>query len=127
VAEISNLAADTGTKSIRVRWQFTSGATNLWMRFNTYNTSVMPNPLINLNEPLSFRLLIQPVGASPVPPPPPTLSAAKVGSDVVLEWEGTHRLQASTDVTGTYTNTGVINGPWTNTFTEPAKFFRLRD
>ncbi|HRT58800.1 MAG TPA: hypothetical protein P5038_19410 [Candidatus Paceibacterota bacterium] len=127
VAEISNLAADTGTKSIRVRWQFTSGATNLWMRFNTFNTSVMPNPLINLNEPLSFRLLIQPVGATPVPPPPPTLSAAKVGSAVVLDWEGTHRLQAASDVTGTYTNTGVINGPWTNTFTEPAKFFRLRD
>jgi hypothetical protein len=127
VAEISNLAADTGTKSIRVRWQFTSGATNLWMRFNTFNTSVMPNPLINLNEPLSFRLLIQPVGATPVPPPPPTLSAAKVGSDVVLDWEGTHRLQASPNVSGPYSNTGVTNGPWTNNLPDPVMFFRLRD
>jgi hypothetical protein len=68
IASISSAAADTGTKSIRVRWQFADGANNRWMRFNTFNTSVMPNPLVNLNEPISFRILLLPVGSTPVPP-----------------------------------------------------------
>jgi hypothetical protein len=127
VADISNAAADTGTKSLRTRWQFTSGATNLWMRFNTFNTSVMPNPLVNLDEPISFRLLMQPVGATPVAPAPPTLTAEKIGADVVLKWTDAHRLQAASVVTGPYTNVGVTLAPYTNTFTEPQKFFRLRD
>jgi hypothetical protein len=127
VADVSNAAADTGTKSLRVRWQFTSGATNLWMRFNTFNTSVMPNPLVNLDQPISFRMLMQPVGASPVAPSAPTLSAEKVGSDVVLKWIDAHRLQAASEVTGPYTNIGVTLAPYTNTFTEPQKFFRLQD
>jgi len=127
-ANISNAAADTGTKSIRVRWQFTSGATNLWMRFNTFQTSVMRSPQVNLDEPISFRILIQPVGATPVPPPPPVLTVSRVGNDTVLNWTGAHRLQAASEVTGIYTNVpGVTVGPWTNTFAEPNKFFRLVD
>jgi len=127
-AVISNAAADTGTKSIRVRWQFTSGMTNLWMRFNTFQTSVMPSPLVNLDEPISFRILIQPVGETPVPPPAPVLTVDRAGSDTVLSWTGAHRLQAASEVTGVYTNLpGVTVGPWANTFTEPQKFFRLRD
>jgi hypothetical protein len=90
-------------------------------------TSGVGNPLVNLDEPISFRVLLLPVNQSPVPPPAPTLTINQVGADTVLNWTGAHRLQASTEVTGTYTNTGVITAPWTNTFTEPQKFFRLVD
>jgi hypothetical protein len=54
----------------------------------------------------------------------------------VLNWVGGHRLQTTTDAAGTYTNvpqvivwpnTNTFLGPFTNTFTEPARFFRLVD
>lgn len=67
-ATITDVAAATGSKSIRVRWQYPGNGTNLWVRLNMYNTSARPNPLVNLNEPLSFRLLLLPVGVKPVPP-----------------------------------------------------------
>lgn len=125
-ADISNLAADGGTKSLRVRWQFVDATTNRWMRFNTFTTSVMPSPLVNLNEPISFRILMQPVGATPTPPPAPVLTVTKVGSDVVLSWEGTHNLQQATDVAGPYANvTGVTRGPYTITNPTGQRFYRL--
>ena len=123
---IVNEAAYAGTKSQRVQWQFASGATNEWMRFNTYNTTVMPNPLVNLNEPISFRILIEPVGVTPLPPPQPTLSANVIGGQTVLIWTGAHNLQTSVNVTGTYTNApGVTLAPYTNSFPEAQRFFRL--
>jgi hypothetical protein len=121
---VSNGAADTGTKSLRVRFQWANTNSTRWLRLTT---SGVGNPLVNLDEPISFRVLLLPVNQSPVPPPAPTLTINQVGADTVLNWTGAHRLQASTEVTGTYTNTGVITAPWTNTFTEPQKFFRLVD
>jgi hypothetical protein len=124
---IAGEAAYAGTKSQRVGWQFASGATNLWIRYNTFNTSVMPNPLVNLDQPISFKILVLPVGASPTNPLRPAMTVSVQDGKAVLTWPGAHRLQASSDVTGVYTNTGVTAGPWTNTFVEPQKFFRLKD
>ncbi len=142
VTDFSNVAADTGTKSIHVQWQFLSPNTNSWMRFNTYSNtvSVMPNPLVNLDEPISFRILMQPVGATPpTPPTPPTISAQDWPE---LNWVGGHRLQTAVKVDGPYTNVPQtilgfqIGGPYTNTFlapwtvpawTDTTRFFRLRD
>jgi uncharacterized repeat protein (TIGR03803 family) len=46
---------------------------------------------------------------------------------VVLSWsDPTFLLQASTLVTGTYTNVPNATSPYTNTFSTPTKFFRLR-
>jgi hypothetical protein len=54
------------------------------------------------------------------------LSVAKTAGQVVLNWPGAHNLQTATAVSGPYTNvTSVIVGPYTNTFVEPLRFFRL--
>jgi hypothetical protein len=124
VGAVSNGAADGGTKSFRVRFQWSGTNAPRWIRLTT---SGVGNPQVNLDDDISFRLLLLPVGTSPTPPPAPTLTITQVGSQQVLNWQDAHRLQASSLVTGTYTNTGVTLSPWTNTFTEPQKFFRLVD
>jgi len=128
-SRVVNTAAASGTKSVRIQFQFTSTATRNWLRLVTTGNSGAPaNPQLDVNEPISFKVLLLPVGSTPVAPPGPTLSVSQAGSDTVLNWPGAHRLQAASAVTGTYTNVpGVTTGPWTNTFTEPQKFFRLVD
>lgn len=121
---VSNGAADTGTKSFRVRFQWAGTNAPRWIRLTT---SGVGNPQVRLDQPISLRLLLLPVGSSPVAPPAPTLTITQVGTNQVLNWTDAHRLQASTLVTGTYTNTGIVLAPWTNNIPEPQKFFRLAD
>ncbi len=122
---ISIRAADTGTKSLRVRYQWGGTNSTRWLRLTT---SGVGNPLVNLDEEISFRMLLLPANQLPVQPPAPTLTINRYNTDTVLEWTGAHNLQASTLVTGTYTNvSGVTTAPWTNTFGESEKFFRLAD
>lgn len=139
VGGVNNLVADTGTKSFGVQFQWQSTVSTKWLRLTT---SGVNNPQVNLDDPISFRLLMQPVGAAlPAAPPAPTLSASSVAGKVVLNWTDGHRLQTSVNVLGTYTNVpqvlspntwtnitlGAFLSPWTNKFTEPTRFFRLRD
>lgn len=137
-AVLDNRVADSGTKSLRVAFQWASLSTNKWVRLTTYQTPAgHRNPLINLNDPISFRILIQPPGATtPVPPPASSISARSVDGQVVLDWVGGHRLQTSVDASGAYTNVpqvivwpdiNTFLAPFTNTFTEPTRFFRLAD
>lgn len=122
-AVVSNGAADTGTKSLRVQFQWNGTNANQWLRFTTYT---LGDPMVNLSDPISFRLLLLPPGSPPTPPAPPTLSVANEAGQVVLNWTGAHNLQTATAVNGPYTNvTSVILGPYTNTFVEPLRFFRL--
>ena len=141
---VSNGAADGGTKSFRAQFQWSSsqwsGITeSKWLRLTT---SGVNNPQVNLDEPISFRLLMLPVGAiPPAPPAAPVLTVNQVAGLSVLSWTGGHRLQSSVDVPGTYTNVpqslspntwtnitlGGFLSPWTNNFTEPNRFFRLVD
>jgi hypothetical protein len=140
---VSNLAADTGTKSQRLRWQFSSVNPGTWLRFTPYaaiqpvgNTGVT-RPAIRLDQPISFRMLMQPVGATPpAAPPAPLLSVEQVGNDVVLDWDGAHRLQTATNLAGPFQNaaqtmlmpnTNTFLAPWTNSTTGSARFFRLVD
>jgi hypothetical protein len=139
VGQVSNGVADTGTKSFNVRFQWVGTNATRWLRLTT---SAVNNPQVNLDEPISFRLLLQPVNATvPTPPAAPTLALSQTGNATVLNWTGGHRLQTSVNVTGTYTNVpqtvsanvwtnitqGAFLGPWTNNYTEPTRFFRLAD
>jgi 3D (Asp-Asp-Asp) domain-containing protein len=139
VGSVVNNVADTGSKSFRVRFQWSGTNSTRWLRLTT---SGVNNPQINLDEPISFRLLMQPVNATlPTPPPAPTLSVTQFGPKTVLNWADGHRLQTSVNAAGTYTNVpqvlsantwtnvnlGAFLGPWTNNYPEPTRFFRLRD
>jgi hypothetical protein len=123
VTQVSNLAADTGTKSLRIRWQWSGTNTTRWLRLTTSGAG---NPQVNLDDPITFRMLLLPANSSPVAPPGPPLTINQLGVDKVLTWPGTHQLQSSLNATGTYSSvSGVTTAPWTNTFTDPEKFFRL--
>jgi hypothetical protein len=139
VGQVANNVADTGTKSFHVRFQWSGTNTTKWLRLTT---SGVNNPQVNLDQPISFRLLLQPVNAAlPTAPAAPTVTVNPLGNKTVLNWTGGHRLQTSVAVTGTYTNVpqvlsantwtnvsqGAFLGPWTNTYTEPNRFFRLLD
>lgn len=125
---VSVRAADTGTKALRVRYQWNGTNSTKWLRLTTSGALPASNPYVDLDQPISFRLLLLPAGATPLQPPPPTLSIDNnAAGQSVLSWTGGHYLRAASDVSGTYTNTGITLGPWTNTYTEPAKFFRLAD
>lgn len=139
LGEVSNEAAATGTKSFHVQFQWNGTNATKWLRLTT---SGVNNPQVNLDEPISFRLLLQPANATPpAAPAAPALTINKIGDNTVLNWTGGHRLQTSVNVTGTYTNVpqvlsasvwtnvtqGAFLGPWTNTYSDPARFFRLVD
>jgi hypothetical protein len=138
-SRIVNNAAYEGTKSIRVQWAWNSTANTRWLRLTPNGVG---DPVVDVREPITIRFLYVPSG-QPMPPAPerPLLSVAQAGPDTVFDWVGGHRLQTSVDVTGVYTNVpqvlslntytnitlGAFLGPWTNTFTEPTRFFRLLD
>jgi len=61
---------------------------------------------------------------------PPTLSVSANGSDVILNWAGSHTLQSATNVAGPYLDVAgpVLTGPYTNSTLAPAQmYFRLRN
>jgi hypothetical protein len=124
---VSNGAADTGTKSLRIRFQWNGTNSTKWLRLTTSGAG---NPQVFLGDPVSIRILLLPVNAVPVAPPPPTLSVSQSGGNAVLDWTGAHNLQAAPIVTGPYTNIpGVTTGPYTDidTATTLQRFFRLRN
>ena len=109
---------------MRVRFQWNGTNDTAWLRLTT---SGVGNPQVNLADPISFRLLLLPVGASPVPPPAPSLSIKLINGEAVLDWTGAHTLQEADVVTGPFTAVPgpVILGPYTNTPAGNGKFFRL--
>lgn len=129
-ARVSVRAADSGMKSLHVKFQWNGTNDTKWLRFTTSTALGVSNPQINLDQPISLRFLYLPAGVSATTTSvPPTLTISNnVAAQQVLTWSGTHALQAASAATGTYTNVpGATTAPWTNTFSEPAKFFRLNN
>ena len=124
--------AFSGSRCLRLRWQFTTAATNLWVRLVTAGATPVQNPQVDLDEPISIKILLLRPGASVPPPPAPSgpgaISITRTGNAVVLNWQGAWQLQAAPDVTGLYTNLlGVTTGPYTNLIGSGPKFFRLHN
>lgn len=65
---VSDTAADTGNQSLRLRFQWKDTVATRWVRITT---SGVGNPMVNLDDPITIRLLMLPVGSSPVPPASP--------------------------------------------------------
>jgi hypothetical protein len=124
VSVIANDVAYSGTNSTHVQWQFISGATNQWLRLVHSGNSGLANPQLNLNEPISFKLLLTPPGQ---PARPGKISISRVGNNVVLNWVGSFPLQSATSVTSPWSDSGVNTGPYTNAIGSSARYFRLRN
>ena len=129
---VTTNTAFTGSRCLRVKWQFAGGATNLWLRLVTAGALPVENPQVDLNEPISLKILLLRPG-DPVPPPPASstpvpISIARVGSNIILNWTGTWQLQAAGAVTGTFNNVpGITTGPYTNVIGPGSRFYRLRN
>jgi formylglycine-generating enzyme required for sulfatase activity len=54
------------------------------------------------------------------------LSSQPNGSALILQWGGGFTLQSATNVGGTYQDVSGAISPYTNQFSEPQRFFRLR-
>lgn len=120
---VSNIVADAGTNSFRVAYQWNGTNVSRWVRLTT---SGVGNPQVDLDQPLSFRLLLLPVGSSPTGPAPGPLSITREGANVILNWSGSYQLQSATSVIGPYTNvTGITTAPYTNATATGMQFFRL--
>jgi hypothetical protein len=123
---VSDLAAFSGSKSLRVRFQWSGLDNTKWVRLST---SAPPNglksPLVNLNEPITIRFLVLPVGATPPPPStPPVLSYSINGNQITFTWTGTFNLQEASTVTGSWETISGASGHQVQT-TGATKFFRL--
>jgi hypothetical protein len=125
VGAVSNGAADTGTKAFRIQFQWNGTNSSKWLRLTT---SGVGNPMVDLSQPISMRVLMLPVGSSPIAPLGPVLTIAPSGPDVILDWSGTHRLLEAVNVEGPYTtNTTTTTGPLTIPSPTGQKFYRLKD
>ena len=129
---VATNTAFTGTRCLRVKWQFAGGATNLWLRLVTAGAVPVENPQVDLNEPISFKiLLLRPGDPVPLPPAssaPGPISISRIGATITLNWTGTWQLQAAPAVTGPFTNVpGVTTGPYTPVVGAGNRFYRLRN
>ncbi len=61
ISEVTTDNANTGAKSLRFSWQFTTVSDIMWLRGLTGGTPVA-NPQVDLTKPLSMRVLVLPVG-----------------------------------------------------------------
>jgi hypothetical protein len=122
--------AFSGKQCLHLRWQFARLDTNLWLRLVTANANPVQNPQLDLNEPISFKMLLLRPG-DPVPPPPAATSPGSIaiawnGATVTLNWSGSFQLQASPVVTGGFTNVpGVMTGPYMTSPGPGNRFYRL--
>jgi uncharacterized repeat protein (TIGR03803 family) len=116
---------DTSGNNFTVLYNFTGGSDgatpteSLVLLNNTLYGTTEAGGLSGNGTVFSLAL---PSGLAPIP-----LNITNINRVVVLSWsDPTFLLQASTLVTGVYTNEPGATSPYTNTFKETTKFFRLR-
>jgi uncharacterized lipoprotein YddW (UPF0748 family) len=56
VARVTAAVAYGGTHAYELQWQFLDASPGRWLRLTTYNSSVLPNPTIDLRRPIRVRL-----------------------------------------------------------------------
>lgn len=61
-----------------------------------------------------------------VPAARPTISMSRSPKSMVISWSGNYQLLTSTNVVGPYTMISGASSPYTNSFSEPYRFFVLR-
>ncbi len=123
-AVVTNVAS-SGTKSLRVRWQFADAQTNRWLRLVTATATPVQNPQLDLNEPISFKILLTvPKPLQPVQPGPLSISLSE--GSIILNWTGSYPLQKATAVNSTFSDVGLTTGPASFTVGPGSVFYRLR-
>ena len=81
ISVVTNSAADNSANSLFVSWQFKDAATFDWLRLVGQGSGT-PNPIVDLRLPISFRILLLPVGSAPALTAP-VITAQPQGGDVI--------------------------------------------
>lgn len=130
VSVVTTNVAFNGQKSLKVSWQFNGMETNRWLRLVTSgatNVNAVANPLLDLNQPISIKVLLLPPGVTLTPSQPGPITIKRNGNRVELSWAGSFQLQSSTKVDGTYTDVpGITNAPYSVEIGTESMFYRLR-
>lgn len=129
-AVVTSDVAASGNNSLRVRFQFNDPSTNMWLRLvTTGNVGAPANPQLDLNEPISIKVLLPPPGTTVAAPGPGPISVSHTpgASQLTLNWSGSYQLQSSPTAGGPYTDvTGVTTSPYAVNVGAESLFFRLR-
>jgi hypothetical protein len=130
VSVVSSVASPTGTNSCLVSWQFDSTAAVNWVRLSAGGTGggTTTFPQLDVTQPISFNLLLEPVGVQAQPPPsPPKLAYAVSGTTLTLSWTGTYYLQVTTNLSpAAWSDVGVTVSPYSTSLTNASHlFYRL--
>jgi hypothetical protein len=132
VSVVKSVLSPTGTNSLLVSWQFDSLAPGNWVRLSAASTAggTTAAPQLDLSQPISINVLLEPVGQSaqvPPPPNPPTILTSVTNKTLTLNWTGTFYLQVTTNLSpASWSDVGVSNAPYSTMMTNPAPlFYRL--
>lgn len=121
---VVNTNADAGNHCLRLEWQFLGEHNASWLHAQ-FQGSRTPNPVVDLRQPVSVRLLLLPPGQSLSPG---KLHVELAGEWLVLNWSGSFQLQRATNACGPFEDLiGINRSPFSNQLaTAQAQFFRLR-
>ena len=114
-----------------VSWQFETLNAAGWVRLSAAGTAggTTAFPQLDVTQPISFNLLLEPVGQSAPPPSvgSPTLTASITNSTLTLKWTGTFYLQSTSNLKpAAWSDVGESNSPYITSVTNAAHlFFRL--
>ena len=81
ISKVNNETADTGANCLQVNWQFKDAALPDWLRLTTQGSGT-PNPEVDLRLPISFRMLLLPVGQG-IPQTAPIIATQPQGQTVL--------------------------------------------
>jgi hypothetical protein len=132
ISVVRSVTATSGTNACYANWQFNSLADVNWLRFSFGGTAggATAYPQVDLTQPISFNLLLLPVGTNVAEPTNPvTLYLSASGSQMTLNWVGSYYLQTTTNLSAkAWTDVGVTAAPYSASMTNPTSlFFRLSE
>lgn len=92
VSMVTNNTADEGSHCLFVNWQFKDTNRINWLRLPSPSAALgSPNPIIDLRQPISFRMLILPPGQEP-PQSAPVFSQGPASQTVIRGGSATMRV-----------------------------------
>ncbi|MBN1490682.1 MAG: hypothetical protein JXA69_12255 [Phycisphaerae bacterium] len=114
-AVVVTSTGDGSTNSNRIQWRFTDEASSHWVRVVTQDTANVPNPIVSLTQPITFRVKLAPA------PVMYNLTASVVGGNgSVAPTSGTYVENTDVDLLAT-PDPGFQVKAWTGTDNDSLK------
>ncbi|HVV01450.1 MAG TPA: hypothetical protein VHH88_08815 [Verrucomicrobiae bacterium] len=111
-------------------WDATGGPDHIFVGDNSGGLTARQLSLVTFSNPAGlppgdYPAAILPTGELVPSAAGPTLGLAAEPGELVLTWSGSFELYTSKNVSGPYIEISGASSPYTNTFSDPQRFFRL--